>query len=82
MTRLRRKNGREKPWSLKFICMGNEWYFYEKAAEYAEHYKRYNNFARDYGPIKMKRIMRGPQHWNYHITDQLSEYWSRAPSTR
>ncbi|MDR2370068.1 MAG: alpha-N-arabinofuranosidase, partial [Treponema sp.] len=47
MTRLRKKNGREAPWGLEYLCFGNEWWFYEGAAEYAEHYKRFNYFARD-----------------------------------
>jgi alpha-N-arabinofuranosidase len=74
LTRLRRKNGREKPWNLKYLCMGNEWWFYEGPAAYADHYKRYSNFARDYGPVKMKRLLRGPQHYDYLKTAQLTEY--------
>lgn len=74
MATLRRKNGRDKPWNLRFTCMGNEWWFYESAAEYADHYKRYNFFAKDYGPVKMKRLLRGPQYFDYKRTDELAEY--------
>ena len=60
MTRLRKKNGREKPWRLKYICMGNEWWFYETAQGYAEDYRRYSQFAREYGDNKLVRLLRGP----------------------
>ena len=59
MTRLRKKNGREKPWRLKYICMGNEWWFYETAQGYAEDYRRYSQFAREYGDNKLVRLLRG-----------------------
>jgi alpha-N-arabinofuranosidase len=74
LTRLRRKNGRNKPWNLKYICMGNEWWFFEDAAGYTADFKRYNNFTRDYGPIKMKRLLRGPQHYDYRKTGELSDH--------
>ena len=72
MTRLRKKNGREKPWRLKYICMGNEWWFYETAQGYAEDYRRYSQFAREYGDNKLVRLLRGPQHFSYEHTDQLA----------
>lgn len=62
---LRRSNGRDEPWSLKYLCMGNEWWEYETAAAFAANFKNYNIFAKDYGPEPMKRLLRGPQHYEY-----------------
>lgn len=73
MTRLRKKNGREKPWKLKYICMGNEWWFYETARGYSEDYRRYSQFAREYGENRLVRLLRGPQCFSYEHTDQLAE---------
>jgi alpha-N-arabinofuranosidase len=65
MARLRRRNGRDEPWKLRYLCMGNEWYDYESASAFAVDYRKYNAFARDYGPEPMKRLLRGPQHLDY-----------------
>lgn len=82
MTRLRKKNGREKPWRLKYICMGNEWWFYETAQGYAEDYRRYSQFAREYGDNKLVRLLRGPQHFPMSIRTSWRGWWSREALTR
>jgi alpha-N-arabinofuranosidase len=71
MAQLRRRNGRDKPWNLKYICVGNEWYGYETAAAFAVSFKRHNTFIRNYGPEPMKRLLRGPQHRDHDVAAEI-----------
>jgi alpha-N-arabinofuranosidase len=68
---LRRRNGRDEPWSLKYLCAGNEWYAYMPAASFASEYQRHLVFTRNYGPERMNRILRGAHHFDYAITTEL-----------
>ena len=71
MTRLRRANGRDKPWTLNFTCMGNEWWGYEDAAAFAKHFKEYNSYALRNCPTNPLRFLRGPQHFLLSYTEDL-----------
>ena len=77
MTDLRKKNGREKPWHLKYFGIGNEnWNCggRMRAEYYSDEVNRYNLYARDYGDNKLFRIAAGPRNENYHWTEILMEY--------
>ncbi len=73
MTRLRRKNGREKPWDLKFVCMGNEWWFFESAEKYASDYKQHSFFSSRSGGNVKHKLLRGPQSYDYRRTSELAD---------
>ncbi|MGN0108063.1 MAG: alpha-N-arabinofuranosidase [Hominilimicola sp.] len=66
----RRQNGREKPWNLKFFGVGNENWGCGgnmRAEYYADEYRRYATFIRNYGEEPIYRIAGGPNvddtHW-------------------
>ncbi|MBS6645381.1 MAG: alpha-N-arabinofuranosidase [Clostridiaceae bacterium] len=74
MADLRRKNGREKPWHLKYFGVGNENWGCGgrmRAEYYADEVLRYNTYARDYGENHLYRIAAGPRGSNYHWTEVL-----------
>lgn len=59
----RRKNGREKPWKLKFFGVGNENWGCGGAMRpqyYCDLYRRYATFIRDYGDEPIYKIAGGP----------------------
>lgn len=59
----RRKNGREKPWKLKFFGIGNENWGCGgnmRPQYYCDLYRRYAVFIRDYGDEPVYKIAGGP----------------------
>ena len=59
----RRANGREKPWKLKFFGVGNEnWGCGGSMTPkyYADQFRRYATFIRDYGDEPLYKIAGGP----------------------
>ena len=74
MADLRKANGREEPWKLKYFGIGNEnWNCggRMRAEYYADEVSRYNLYARDYGDNKLYRIGAGPRGANYKWTEVL-----------
>lgn len=82
MTRLRRKNGREKPWNLKFFGVGNEWWSwggFMTGESYALEYNKRMTYCPSYGKEPLYRITRGPQIDDFakmeavvdHVADKL-----------
>lgn len=74
MADLRRGNGREEPWKLKYFGIGNENWGCGgrmRAEYYADEVNRYNTYARDYGDNKLYRIGAGPRNANYHWTETM-----------
>ena len=70
LSRLRSKNGRQKPWRLRYVTVGNEWWFYEPATSYAVRYCQAIHFGKNYSSPTF-RVARGPQIEDIHYTDQL-----------
>lgn len=63
MSKLRKENGRDKPWKVKFWGVGNENWGCggNMTAEfYADNYKRYATYCRNYGGNRLFRIAGGP----------------------
>lgn len=63
MANLRRKNGRDKPWNVKLWGVGNEnWGCGGNMTPegYAENYRRYATYCRDYGDTRLLKIAGGP----------------------
>lgn len=74
MANLRRENGRDKAWNVKLWGVGNEnWGCGGNMtpAAYAEHYRRYSTYCRDYGTNKLYRIAGGANVDDYEWTETL-----------
>jgi alpha-N-arabinofuranosidase len=75
MADLRRRNGRETPWNVKFWGIGNEnWGCGGNMTPefYADTYRRYATYARSYG-APLYKIACGPSDENYEWTRVLME---------
>ncbi|GAB6011455.1 alpha-N-arabinofuranosidase [Viscerimonas tarda] len=69
MSNLRKKNGREKPWKVKLWGVGNEnWGCGGNMTPegYAENFRRYATYCRNYGDNKLYRIAGGPNVDDYN----------------
>ncbi|NDV77569.1 alpha-N-arabinofuranosidase [Dysgonomonas sp. 511] len=69
MSNLRKKNGREKPWKVSLWGVGNEnWGCGGNmtAEGYAENYRRYATYCRNYGENQLYKIAGGPNVDDYH----------------
>lgn len=77
LTDLRKKNGREKPWTVKFFGVGNEnWGCggHMLPEDYAAEYRKYETYIRDYDRDKhIQRIACGPDSDNYHWTEVMMQ---------
>ncbi len=74
MANLRRKNGRDKPWKVKYFGVGNENWGCggNMTAEfYADQYKRYQTYVRNYSGNRIVKIACGPGDSNTHWMDVL-----------
>lgn len=74
MANLRRKNGRDKPWKVQFWGVGNENWGCGgdmSAEHYADLYKNYAIYCRDYGDNKLKKIAGGAGGDDYNWTEVL-----------
>ncbi len=74
MAKLRKENGREKPWKVKYFGIGNEnWGCGGNMSPegYAEAYRRYATYARNYGENHLSKIAGGPNVDDYHWTETL-----------
>ena len=76
MADLRRRNGRAEPWKLTYFGVGNEnWGCGGRMRPeyYANEYRRYALYARNYDDNKLFRIACGPSGDDYHWTDVMME---------
>lgn len=74
MANLRRKNGRDKPWRLRYFAVGNENWGCGgnmRPEYYADVYRRYNTFIKNYSGNRVYRIACGPSDGDTHWTDVL-----------
>lgn len=74
MANLRRKNGREKPWKVKFWGVGNENWGCGgnmNADFYADQYLRYATYCRNYGENRLYKISGGANVDDYNWTETL-----------
>ncbi len=74
MADLRKKNGRELPWKIRYFGVGNEnWGCGGNMTPeyYANEYKRYASYCRNYGENKLYKIACGPNEDNYHWTEVM-----------
>ena len=87
MADLRRKNGREKPWKLKYLGIGNENWGCGGSMRpefYADEYRRYQTYCRNFSGNELFKIACGPNandiNWTDKLLDSVNEYTSRAIS--
>jgi alpha-N-arabinofuranosidase len=74
LANLRRQNGREQPWKVPYFAVGNEsWGCGGNMTPeyYADNFRRYNTFIKNYGGDKIYRIACGASDSNYHWTEVL-----------
>ena len=72
MADLRKKNGHEEPWDVNFIGVGNENWGCGgnmRPEHYANEYRRYSTYCRNYTDKKMYKIMGGPNVDDYNWTE-------------
>ena len=75
MANLRRKNGRDKPWRVKYFGVGNEnWGCGGNMdpAYYANEYRRYQTYVRNYdGNNRIYKVACGPNAEDYNWTETV-----------
>ncbi|NLE23876.1 MAG: alpha-N-arabinofuranosidase [Clostridiaceae bacterium] len=74
MSALRKENGREEPWKLKYFGVGNENWGCggDMLPEYyADEYRRYAIYVRNFGNNEVYKIACGPNTADYHWTEVM-----------
>ncbi|GAB2556961.1 alpha-N-arabinofuranosidase [Gracilibacillus alcaliphilus] len=74
MANLRRENGREEPWQVKYFGVGNEnWGCggHMRPEYYADLYRRFQTYVRNYGDNRIFRIAGGANVDDYNWTEVL-----------
>ncbi|MDR1645805.1 MAG: alpha-N-arabinofuranosidase, partial [Tannerellaceae bacterium] len=74
MSNLRKQNGREKPWKVKFWGVGNEnWGCGGNMTpdHYSDLYRRYATYCRNYGDNRLYKIACGANADNYNWTETV-----------
>jgi alpha-L-arabinofuranosidase len=72
MANLRRENGRDEPWKVTYLGIGNEnWGCggHMRAEYYADVYRQFQTFAKNYGSNRLFKIACGASASDYHWTD-------------
>lgn len=74
LTEQRKKNGRAEPWKLEYLGVGNENWGCGgnmRPEYYADVYKRYQTFCRNYSGNRLYRIACGPSSADYNWTEVM-----------
>lgn len=74
MAELRRRNGRDEAWKLPYFGVGNESWGCGgnmRPEYYADNYRRYNSFVKNYGGQRVRRIACGANGADYEWTEVL-----------
>lgn len=78
MADLRRKNGREEPWKLKYWAVGNENWGCGgnmRPQYYADLYRRYGTYCRNFGGDKLYKIACGfTEDWNQLLLNDCHKF--------
>lgn len=81
MSDLRKSNGREKPWKVKYWCVGNETWGcggIMSADFYANEMARYSLFLKNQGDNVLYKIASGSLPEDYEWTETIMKKWSGA----
>jgi alpha-N-arabinofuranosidase len=74
LANLRRHNGRAAPWKVKYFAIGNESWGCGgdmRPEFYADNYRRYSVFLKDYPGNSLYRVACGPSEDDYNWTDKV-----------
>ncbi len=74
MSELRKKNGREKPWKLKYLGIGNESWGCGgtmRPEYYVDEYRRYQSFCKNFSGNTLFKVACGPSADDYSWTECL-----------
>ena len=80
MANLRRENGRDKAWSVKFLGVGNESWGCGGSMRpeyYADLYRRYSTYCRNYNDNRLYKIASGASDYDYNWTEVLMKNAAR-----
>ncbi len=87
MAELRRKNGREKPWKLKYLGIGNESWGCGgnmRPEYYSDLYRRYATYCRNYSANELFKVACGPNaddyNWTRVIMQNIGPWHTKAIS--
>ncbi|MDR0938064.1 MAG: alpha-N-arabinofuranosidase [Mediterranea sp.] len=76
LANLRRKNGRDKAWNVKYLGVGNESWGCGGSMRpeyYADLYRRYATYARNYDGNRLFKIASGASDYDYNWTEVLMD---------
>jgi len=76
MAQLRAENGHKEPWKIPYFCVGNESWGCGgnmRPSYYADEYRRYQTYLREYGDNHIEKIACGPNADDYAWTDTVME---------
>ena len=76
MANLRKQNGREKPWKVKYLGVGNESWGCGgnmRPEYYSDLYRRYSTYCRNYDGNKLYKIASGASDYDYNWTTVLMD---------
>ncbi len=74
MAALRKKNGREKPWKLKYLGVGNESWGCGGSFTpefYSDVYRRYQTYCRNFNGNRLYKIASGASDYDYNWTEVM-----------
>lgn len=74
MANLRRKNGRDKPWKVKYFGVGNENWGCGgnmRPEFYADLYRQYQTYCRNYSGNRLYKVASGASDYDYNWTEVL-----------
>ena len=81
MAKLREENGHKDPWDLKYVGVGNENWGCGgnmRPEHYANEYRRYSTYCRNYTDKKLYKIMCGPNVDDYNWTETTMKTIGKA----
>lgn len=76
LANLRRENGRDEPWDVKYVGIGNESWGCGgnmDPAYYSDLYKRFATYVRDYSGTEITKVASGYSNEQYYWTDKVME---------
>ena len=76
MAKLRKQNGREKPWKVHFFGVGNESWGCGGSMRpefYSDLYRRYSTYCRNYNGNQLFKIASGASDYDYNWTEVLMQ---------
>lgn len=74
MANLRKQNGRDKPWKLKYLGVGNESWGCGGSFTpeyYADVYRRYQTYCRNFNGNRLYKVASGASDYDYNWTDVM-----------